>query len=429
MAGRFNQFQRLMLQWDELHPYNAVHVVRLPGQPDLARLGTVLRQLLPRLDLTGFRMDAERTSFVYQGGPTPGEVKLVSAADPQAALSTEIEQQLNTRFAGDPGFDPFRFFVVPETTAFSLGLVYFHPAADAEAVVFLLKRIVAAYVAGEVGADVEPLDLYPPRRDGFFRHLAPALHKLAAFPRQMVNLRRSSRPSYHDIQDTHNAFACFALPAGSLEKLRAAAKSWGVTVNDLFLALLARSLAPQLEAARNRRRRKFSLGCIVNLRRDLGLDGPRTFGLFLGSFIVTQPVSAGSGLREMALALHAQTERAKRRRLYLATALELRFARRALGFCSTRRQKKLYQMHYPLWGGITNMNLNPLWPQPHEGPPLDYLRAVSTGPATPLVLSVTTAGANVNVGLTCRRTVFAPADRERIKCALLAMVSGRELPT
>lgn len=111
MAGRFNQFQRLMLQWDELHPYNAVHVVRLPGQPDLARLGTVLRQLLPRLDLTGFRMDAERTSFVYQGGPTPGEVKLVSAADPQAALSTEIEQQLNTRFAGDPGFDPFRFFV------------------------------------------------------------------------------------------------------------------------------------------------------------------------------------------------------------------------------------------------------------------------------------------------------------------------------
>jgi len=73
-----------------------------------------------------------------------------------------------------------------------------------------------------------------------------------------------------------------------------------------------------------------------------------------------------------------------------------------------RRRKKLYQKHYPLWGGLTNMNLNVLWPQPEESPPVDYFRAVSTGPVTPLVVSITSIGQVANVGLTYRSTVFGP---------------------
>ncbi len=28
-VGRYSQFQRTMLQWSSLHPYNAVHVIRI----------------------------------------------------------------------------------------------------------------------------------------------------------------------------------------------------------------------------------------------------------------------------------------------------------------------------------------------------------------------------------------------------------------
>ena len=42
-------------------------------------------------------------------------------------------------------FNPFRFFVVPEAGTFLLGLVYFHAVADAEAIVLLLRELVAAY--------------------------------------------------------------------------------------------------------------------------------------------------------------------------------------------------------------------------------------------------------------------------------------------
>jgi len=98
-----------------------------------------------------------------------------------------------------------------------------------------------------------------------------------------------------------------------------------------------------------------------------------------------------------------------------------------MGFFSTRERRKLYQKHYPLWGGITNMNLNPLWPQPIDGTSFDYFRAVSTGPVTPLVLSVTTVGENLNIALTFRRTVFSPEDIGRIQDHLVQTVSGREL--
>ena len=54
------------------------------------------------------------------------------------------------------------------------------------------------------------------------------------------------------------------------------------------------------------------------------------------------------------------------------------------------------------------MNMNNLWPRDHDGP-TDYFRAVSTGPITPLVLSVTTFTGHMNIGLTYRPAVFAMA--------------------
>lgn len=73
------------------------------------------------------------------------------------------------------------------------------------------------------------------------------------------------------------------------------------------------------------------------------------------------------------------------------------------------------------------MNLNALWPQPADGMAVDYFRAVSTGPATPLVLSATTIGSAINLGLSFRRTVFSPANIQQIQQELLEIVTGREL--
>ena len=48
LRGRLNLFQTAMLRWRELHPYNAVHVVRVPqaarlrpSEPKMAEFGAV----------------------------------------------------------------------------------------------------------------------------------------------------------------------------------------------------------------------------------------------------------------------------------------------------------------------------------------------------------------------------------------------------
>jgi hypothetical protein len=106
--------------------------------------------------------------------------------------------------------------------------------------------------------------------------------------------------------------------------------------------------------------------------------------------------------------------------------MQLALAGWAWGFFSTERRRSFYAKHCPLWGGITNLNLNALWPLATREGPVDYLRGVSTGPVTPLVLSATTAGDHINIGLTYRLTVFSIEEIGAVQARLLDFVHGPE---
>ncbi len=416
-----------MLQWDSMHPYNAAHVARVPGKPDLDRLRLAVRRTLEHRGLAGLRLDARQRIF-HAVEPVPCEVSLVQtptgAADP---LAGEIERQLNRPFPLREAFCPCRFFVMEEQASFALGLCYLHAMADAESVLGLMKEIVSCYSGArehpartdaESSAPINPLLSHP---DAVAR-------KLAAFPGLMRDMSRSHRPAYRDELDLGNTFRLFRLDPERLRLLVATAKSWGITVNDLLLAMLLKSCAPlAIERGQARRRRNLSVGCIVNTRRDLPRGERESFGLFLGSFVLTHPVSASQPLKELAMDVVRKTLEIKRKKIYLATSLELSLGRILINFFSPERRKKLYQKHYPLWGGLTNMNINTLWPAHADGSPVDYLRGVSTGPATPLVISFTTAGASANIGLSCRSTVFSPKDIERFMGCFLAFLDGLEV--
>jgi len=408
--------QKSMVQWNEIHPYSAAHVVQIGAALDAARLRDCIHTTLATQGLTCLRFDPERFTFQYEPSAERCEFRIIrSQQEPFSALVAEMERQLNLAFAWREPFSPFRFFAVPADDLFFLGLVYFHPAGDAESVVLLLRDIVTVFL--DEGPATGPLDLYPEcRSDLLLRQPAVLARKLLSLPAQVRNLRQSQRPAHADADDTTNGFAAFSLRPEQLGALVDEAKSCGVTVNDLFIALLLRSLSTHA-AARERagRRRKISIGCIVNIRKDLGLDGLRGFCVFLGSFTVTHEVPPGLGLRELSVDIRQQTSLVKRHKLYLGTALEAGFARCMLKFFSPARRKKFYAKYYPLWGGITNMNLNSSWRQRDSSRVQDYFRGVSTGPITPLVLSVTTIGERVNLGLSYRTAVFSRSDIEQLQ--------------
>lgn len=426
MPGRLNSFQRTMLQWNELHPYNAVHVARLPIALDRQTVETAMRWTLTRLGLTGLRVDPAAGNYAYAGGPTEDTLSVLDAgADPEAALAAEIERQLNTPFTPRGVFSPFRFFLLSVPTGAALGVAYFHAMAGAESVVLLLREVVRACGWETPPALWPPVEAHPPTYRGWlWRHPGVVLRQLAALPAIACSLRRAHRTPCREPEVMRNGFTALTLPTATFAALQTASRAWGVTINDLFLAALLHALGPLAEARLNSAQRpNLAVGCVVNTRQHLGVDSRHTFGLFLGSFAVFHPVPPGVTLRALAADVRQQTARIKRRRAFMAAPIEMALARASLGLLSPERRKKFFPKHYPLWGGVTNINLNPLWPQPADAPGFDYLRAVCTGPATPLVLSPTTVGQVVNVGLTYRISVFAPPAVERLRAGFLAALA------
>jgi NRPS condensation-like uncharacterized protein len=415
----------MMLRWNDLHPYNAVHVVRISASLDLARLKSNIATTLQSLTLGEIALNSPSKPIASTQCETrnaePPEILLLASNSP-ATLHSEIQRQLNTPFLCGPRIHPFRFFVQADGALFFLGVTYFHPIADAESIVWFLKECVEAYsLRATAESGRLSVEMYPEMPGSFFlRHPQVALRRARAVITTARAMRKCFRPPVRNHADFNNGFLFFLVTAKHLRDLVAASKSWDVTLNDVFLALLLKSVSP-LASRRHAsgKRKRIGIGCIVNLRKDLGLASRPVFGLFLGSFVLTHEAPDTLSLEALSRDVHCETARIKARRLALGTPVELVFGRLLFSLFSTERQKKLYQKNYPLWGGITNMNLNSIWPQHNDSSFVDYFRAVSTGPATPLVFSLTTSGDHLNIGLTFRTTVFSDSDIAQIKRTFL----------
>jgi len=357
------------------------------------------------------------------------EVRFVpSGSEEPSIISREVEAELNRPFPQST-LSPFRFFAVETADSFCLGLVYFHAIAGAESIALLLRGIINRYMERSNRPYVPPLDLYP-QHYGIKSFVHPSLlgGQFRLMLRHMGNMRRSCRPRYRKMEDYRNAFTAFVIEPDRFHRIVATAKRWGVTLNDFFLAVILLSLSP-LAGARLRapRRRQISVASIANIRKDLKIDASRTFGLFLGSFSVSHEVPEGITLEALARDLQHQTDMIKRHKTYLLFPLELKVAEVLIPLLGGGRVARFYAKNYPLWAGITNMNLNPISPLDYEEGPGYYLRGVSTGPVTPCVFAITTVGEKINVGVSYRTAVYKPEAMDRIVNRFLHIIEEPEV--
>ena len=92
-------------------------------------------------------------------------------------------------------------------------------------------------------------------------------------------------------------------------------------------------------------------------------------------------------------------------------------------FMSPLQRQRFFAKHYPVCAGTTPLSVDPLWNGgAGRAPGLDYLRAVSTGPLSPMVLAFTMVGDVINVGITFRTTVFRRDAVEGIAAAMLQSI-------
>jgi hypothetical protein len=324
-------------------------------------------------------------------------------------------------FPRDGPFIPFRFFVVDAGSQFHLALTYDHFIAAGDSIVVLMHGLWAAYCGREDGK-ARPFLRYPATCARLFRrHPGAALRGFRRLPEMAASCRRSVRPRYPGEPDPRNAFACFRVDPPEFAALIRAAKAWGVTVNDLLMAILLQVLEPIAgDRPPGDRRRELAVASIVNLRQDFGYDPNTTFGQFLSSFRVAHPVPPGAPLQQLARDVHAETTRIKREKLYLQSLIAIGAIGAVWRFLTPGQRQRFYAKNYPAWGAITMINVDPLWAGAGGPVPTpEYLRAVSTGPLTPLVVAVSTGAGVLHAGISYRTAAFAPAVVAKIMAGIV----------
>jgi hypothetical protein len=406
MRGKLNLFQTTMLRWREMHPYNAVHVVVVGQGLEPARLTARIACELESAGLTGLFLSRQRARFEYRGGSEAVSVAIVpSAGDARRVVEEQIEQELNRPFAPDGAIVPFRFFAVDAGDSFHLGLTYDHFIAGGDSIALLLHRLVESYRA-EDGAAMAPWMpcLYPRTYSALFlRHAGAAIHGLRRLPALVASCRRSCRAPCRVGGDASNAFLSRRVVASDVARLVRTAREWGVTRNDLFLALLLQALAAITpERSMAQRRRELGVAAIVNVRGDFEADAAHTFGQFLASLRVSHPVPPGIALRELAQAIHAETARIKSEKLYLQTLLALGEAAILWRFLRADRRRCFFAKHYPIWAGVSSLDVDARAPSGGEAV-TEYLRAVPPGPLAPIVFAITTLDGAIEIGVSFRR--------------------------
>ena len=217
MKGRLNLFQRTMLRWRELHPYNAVHVVRIAAA---ARRGGSRRPSTRQLDRCGPDRARARPPAaalrIRAAGRRPCTLAVLAARrrlddDARAPRSSGSS---TCRSRDDGRIDPFRFFAIdrrrrvpPRRRLRPFRRRRRLDRRAAERHRRALRRRAAR--------PLPPLSRYPPtHRRLFARNPLQFVGGLAAAAGDGVELPQDVRPRYRTIEDGHNAFAFFTLDAG-----------------------------------------------------------------------------------------------------------------------------------------------------------------------------------------------------------------------
>jgi hypothetical protein len=418
VKGRLNLFQRTMLRWRELHPYNAVHVLRISAPLDPERLSRSIADVLAGQGLTGLVLDPEGGRYEYRGGPAAVAVEILPAGGGPAAIEAAIERGLNATFPERGPLDPFRFFALDGGSHFHLGLAYDHFIAGGDSIVVLMKDLHDAYLGG--GEPRHP-ELYPPAYGPLFlRRLGPLVTGLPGLVEMIRSCRNTARPSYRDGVPPTNAFRSFRLDATALATILWTSRAWGVTLNDLLLAQLLLAMAPEAGARSHGRRRMMAVASIVNIRAEYQPPATQTFGQFLSSFRVTHPMPRDLGVKALAQDVRAATARTKRRRLWLQTLIGIAGSSLVWQRLSPEYRARFHAKNYPVWGGVTLVNVDAQWREAGGGDPPEYIRGVPTGPMAPLVVAASTTQGGLQLGFSWRIAAFDHDTVDNIAARILA---------
>jgi hypothetical protein len=429
--ARLNIFQKLMLRWETLAPYNGVqamligHPADIPSETLAANAANAWLRTLQDFRIGTLTVAGRHYTIAPPDAPTPvtsgSDVAAISAD--VAAISADVAgisaAELNHAFA--PGECPLRAILCPDPAGLWLIIAYRHFVADSVAVRTVMRRW-HEHIRGQ------PPPFTPPAigGPGYWSALGPrparwslsraALDILTQIP-TFKRVRRVEHRAGSGVK-----FSSARLSESALPRIVEFGQRHNAKVTDVVRAALAVAITPEGFLQRTSRRRDLAIGSIVDLRPSSPVNLDNVFGMYLGFTTAVVPESAGSDLPALVRLLGADATNARERNLAAAGQLRIALglaAHRALG----SRVRNFYRKRIPVSAGLSNVILRDPWPA--DSPDIrDYVRASPTGPMMPIALSLTTLRNSLHLGLTWRTPTVPDASAGRILERLISTLEN-----
>lgn len=405
---RFNYFQQNMLRWDTLHPYNAVHVVRVLGSARVDALRSAAWDVAKNAELGELAINFLGTAYEYRPLQVIRVQELSPGRSDEARLNEIISEEINTPFHGNV-HHPIRWTVFNEVDGMAhyVVLCYHHAISDAYGIERLFAAVLRRYLDLPAGAEDGELTTRLTRLDrslcptsDIFSHVAGQI-RLGLRHREM---RRAHKMPDERLGGDYTAVAVRIAPDALLERLAEGCKRRDVGINDSLIAAFASAIAEQTPDRHESRRRKYiSMATVVSARRNLPPEQADDFGVCLSSIlaVLRKPdISIDELVRDVAR--QTRTLKTNPSRAVAETNLRYFSTRWLWWMAALRYDRRSFRRVFPICGGVSTVYVDEnrfADLAPHV---TRYIRACPTGPVMPLLLSPTVFNGRLELELTYR---------------------------
>lgn len=407
-ALRLNHFQQMMLEWDKIHPYNAVHAVSVAGRSDVPALRGAVHRACAAAGIGELTVDCEHRTYRYEPVEDIPMHHLPASCDAWQTLCAVISEEMNTPFSAEPHL-PLRWTVFDDTVNDDhlVILAYHHVAADAYSIQALLSLVLHYYLDLSLPGKDPVLHTPVSSHGNLFSQGTHRSNHVRSFVRavhQYFKLRYAHR--MHDDRSgrSETKFILQSAPDGTLDRLRDVCRAEEVGINDAFLAALVTTLA-QLTPARqtHRRRRKIAVATVLSCRERAGEELPKHFGVYLSdaALLIDKP---DAGMRGVLAQIVPQTRRLKALQGAIEPSWRFLFAKYLWPALRIPHSEASYRKVFPLCAGVSTVPVDATLFGEAMGRIRYYVRACPPGPAMPMLLAPTMAAGRLELGL-----VFRPA--------------------
>ena len=421
-----------MLLWEEAHPYNAAHILRLEGPSNPAALEAALREAVRSAGVETLFVDRRSSRCRWSPG---GEVRL-RVLEPREearddALRDAVVADMDRPFPEEP-CHPVRWSVLDDraSACHDVIAVYRHVAGDAHSMRTLIGNALAAYLGTGRAVPIRPRGAGPASARLTPRSALAAAASLLRAARLYARLRRAHR--FRERRGASSATGWRSVDPGPdfLGRLHDAARAAGYRLGELFTAALCGALAECTpDRRRHPRRRALAIGVVRDLRAEDPRDLADDFAVHLGQAVVIIDDPDEPDFEKLLARIARNLRDEKEARTFSGPQgafLALASARRLVG---RRRTRAWYRKVFPLSAGISNVR----WSADAFGPwaekLLAYRRVAPLGPALPLVVTPTTAGARFSITLSYLESAFSAAQAAALEAAFIRRLEEFSLGT